>query len=277
MYRGPHVEPSQIEPSRFCRYSAEPGCGGGGCQATGRTEFHIFNAIEAEMRLAALALACILLFPALAEAGGRDTASSTVEIVRADGHLGAGVQIADGLILTAAHVVRDDLTVTITDSRSYRQPARVISIDRARDLALLVPLQPARLAVSPVSCVLPQPGLRVTVTGHPMGDTFVSVVTTVAGPPEPVSDWPGLVPLRSRALPGMSGGPVIAGDGRVVALVVAAISVPGEDYGPAGAVPAADICAYLAGLTCRGYTCGGGTIAVLRPIEARRIEHAMAQ
>jgi hypothetical protein len=51
--------------------------------------------------------------------------------------------------------------------------------------------------------------------------------------------------MNRNAFPGMSGGPVIAADGSVVALVVAATGAPEALAGPAGAVPASVICMHL--------------------------------
>lgn len=204
--------------------------------------------------LLAILLAGIL--PATAQSPA--PAGPVVEITRlSDHHLGAGVRVPHGFILTAAHVVRADTTVLVRDDHDRQQIARVVSRDAVADLAILVPNRPALLTPSALSCKLPPIGLAVHFTGHPFGRRFVSVNGTVAGFPEPVGAWPQLVPLDKRAVPGMSGGPVMDGKGRIVALVVASIDVPGEEWGPAGAVPGDLICGFLArvGGQCPKYLC----------------------
>lgn len=174
------------------------------------------------------------------------TAGSTVEIIRiSDGHIGAGIQIRPGVVLTAAHVVREDATVTIRDDRGREFVGTVGIKDVRIDLALVNLPADGTLAVSQLYCGMPRIGTPVTMIGHPFGRAFVSMSGHVLSGVRRVSQWPSLILVNHRAMPGMSGGPVVTRDGKVVAMVVAATGRRGRTNGPAGAVPGDVICRFL--------------------------------
>lgn len=188
-------------------------------------------------------------------------ASSAVEVVRpGDGHLGAGVQVSPRIILTASHVVRDETRVRVVDDQGRERPANVIANDAGLDLALVRLLDRTEMAVSPVMCAVPAPGRRVSIIGHPAGKRFTVLGGRIDSLPMPFGQWRSLVLLSQRALGGMSGGPVIDGNGAVIAMVVAATRYVDQSDGPAGAVPGNKICEFLmtaAPSICDGHTCGG--------------------
>ena len=175
-------------------------------------------------------------------------AGSTVEIFRqSDGHLGAGVQIEPGLILTAAHLVASERTVVVKDDLGRERTGTVEDSNVTLDLAFVqIPIS-GEIGVSPLSCRLPPIGLPIEMVGHPFGREFVVMNGAVATGIRSVGRWPSLVIMNKNAFPGMSGGPVLAADGSVVALVVAATGAPEALAGPAGAVPASVICNNLPG------------------------------
>jgi putative serine protease PepD len=174
-------------------------------------------------------------------------AGSTVEIIRTDGHLGGGVQIWPGLILTAAHLVAQEKTVTIMDDLGRAQvgTVEVGNTNQNIDIAFVGIDLPSDLQVSPVSCKLPPVGLKITMIGHPYGRTFVQMYGAVATSERKVGQWQSVVILTKNAFPGMSGGPVLNEDGAVVGLIVLAAGPVGDPAGPAGAVPGNVICANL--------------------------------
>lgn len=180
---------------------------------------------------------------AQAEDGAR--AGATLEVSRpGDGHLGAGVLVHPGLVVTAAHVVRRERRMIVVDDLGRRYAASVLAIQRAYDFALLRIDPAAPIEVLPLACSTPRPGLAVTMVGHPLGRPFVRTSGAVIRMPIRVGPWPLLSLVDRVALPGMSGGPVIA-DGQVVALVVAATQGAAGEPGPAGAVPSSVICNQL--------------------------------
>jgi S1-C subfamily serine protease len=184
--------------------------------------------------------------PTLVAANETDIAGSTVTITRlTDGHIGAGVQIRQGIILTAAHLVAEDKQVTVKDDRGRAQIGIVRATDPNVDLAIVDVTNTALLAISPLSCETPPIGLPVKMIGHPYGREFVQMGGHVVSGLRTVSQWPELVLLDRRAFPGMSGGPVLSGKGDVVAMVVAATGRRGRFSGPAGAVPGSVICKFL--------------------------------
>lgn len=181
---------------------------------------------------------------AAAAAAVEPMATSVVEIIRAGGNLGAGVQIEKGLILTAAHLVANDREVTVRDDHGREQIGTVLLVDTQLDVALLTITRPMFVQVSALRCEVPPIGMPVRMVGHPMGRTFTTMRGFVASGLRSLSPWPTLVYINPRAFPGMSGGPVIDSHGDVVALVVAATS-RGRWNGPAGAVPGSAICAFM--------------------------------
>lgn len=186
----------------------------------------------------------------LARADESTKASSIVEIIRQnDGHIGAGVQIEPGLILTAAHVVREEQQVTVRDDRGRVQSGRVREINFNVDYALISIGSPSYLQVSALFCRTPPVGLPIEMIGHPFGKTFITMRARVWTDVRSVGQWPSVIFLTREAFPGMSGGPVFAhrqGRPVLVAMVVADAFDPKLRRYFAGAVPASVICSLMA-------------------------------
>ena len=145
---------------------------------------------------------------------------------------GSGVVISPGRVLTNAHVVHEATEVLVeTDRTALPVPAKVLSIDLGRDLAL-VQVDDADFngAHPPVAIMpgLPRDGSRVTVMGYPMGGESLSTTSGVVSR----SEWAG---LGRRGEPGMrvqvdaavnfgnSGGPAFV-DGKLAGLVFSGMS-----------------------------------------------------
>lgn len=174
------------------------------------------------------------------------TAGSAVEIIRQnDGHLGAGVQIEPGLILTAAHVVADQAKVLVRDDQGRELVGEVETAIAGVDLAFVTVRTPSNMKVSQLSCRVPPIGTPIEMVGHPFGREFVLMSGAVAEGLQSVGTWPSLVILNKNAFSGMSGGPVMTRDGFVVGIVVAATSPQPRLVSPAGVVPGSVICANL--------------------------------
>jgi S1-C subfamily serine protease len=134
---------------------------------------------------------------------------------------GSGVVIADGLILTAAHVVGDAGLVRI-DSGGVTVAGEVLGVlGDGRDVALIsvdAPMaSPLRPGVAPVT------GEPLTLMGHPGGGPrMVAVGGVVDLAPVTANRVAGeVVGIDISVSVGMSGGPAVNADGEMVGLLVA--------------------------------------------------------
>lgn len=137
------------------------------------------------------------------------------------GGTGAGtIWQADGLILTNAHVVRQQAPqVTLPDGRTV--PATIIAYDEQRDLAALS-VQAHGLPALPLgnSSTL-RTGDWVMAIGHPWGILGAASAGFVidVGRPLGWSRYPGELIQTSLTLrPGHSGGPMVNGEGQLIGI-----------------------------------------------------------
>ncbi|HEU0195253.1 MAG TPA: CvpA family protein [Gaiellales bacterium] len=175
---------------------------------------------------------------------------------------GSGWVVAPGLVVTNAHVVageeRPSTTVHTLHSRRDLT-ATVVAMDVGNDIAVLrVPglqVRPLRMASSDPS------DTHVALIGYPH-DGPLKIVSGTAGSPitalaaDARGEHPHLrsmVPLRGDLEHGDSGGPVVAGNGRVVAMMFAADTSGGGGFG----VPLSAIRAVLAGKLGHAVSTGG--------------------
>src|SRR5580698_7854839 len=145
---------------------------------------------------------------------------STVHIIRRNSHergMGSGViWRPDGLIITNAHVARNDrATVELWDGRRFDGEVKLR--DRDRDLATLQISATDLPAATPGDSTALRPGELVLAVGNPMG--FVGALTT--GVVHAVGPVPALgrrtwVQATVRLAPGNSGGPLADAQGRVI-------------------------------------------------------------
>ncbi len=160
-----------------------------------------------------------------------------------DGGRGSGVLVSrEGEVLTAAHVVEGVRRVEVTLPGGERVEARVIARDEERDLALLATSHEVG-ACAPIDPEAPEIGRWVLVTGFPgsvtgtlpaaaslglvLGDLALpareGAAEGAAARPAAVEAprLPRSVVLTSAHLArGMSGGPAMGADGRLVGIVV---------------------------------------------------------
>jgi serine protease Do len=133
------------------------------------------------------------------------------------GTLGSGViWQGDGLIVTNAHVVRDQRpVVTLADGSAHE--GRIVALDPRRDLAL-VAIDAQGLPAAPIGdAEALRAGSLVLALGHPRGVAnamslgVVHAVTTRRG-------MPRFIAADLRLAPGNSGGPMVDSSGRVVGI-----------------------------------------------------------
>lgn len=166
---------------------------------------------------------------------------------------GTGFVIAEsGLVLTAAHVVRDARAVTVErDGRRHR--AEVVAVSAEHDLALLaVPGMGAVPAAVLGDSATVQVGEGVVAVGFPAGSVVMAAVEgdvlgvgwRAIGPGGAVLG--NLVAVQGEFLPGYSGAPLLNMSGEVIGIVGGTLAM--EDGQEVGFAVAADRArAWLAG------------------------------
>ncbi len=141
---------------------------------------------------------------------------------------GAGVALGEGLVLTHASLALFvDPTYTVTDRSGRRHPARVIHVDRARELAVLRADTLRAPAATPGSSEGLLPGHLVVALGDPFGMAVDAQPTATLGVIEgrarlqaAESTFAGEVLLTDAAInPGSEGGALIDVEGRLVGVL----------------------------------------------------------
>ncbi len=144
--------------------------------------------------------------------------------------VGTGVVIVDrGLILTNLHVVEGAARITVTFADGSQSEARVVSLQRENDLAVLQALTiPDDLhAATMRSTGGLAPGDAVLAVGFPFGIGPSASQGVVSGlkrefrSPEGQRILTNLIQFDAAANPGNSGGPLVTMDGHVVGIVTA--------------------------------------------------------
>lgn len=160
---------------------------------------------------------------------------------RSGTYTGTGFAITmDGYIGTAAHVVKDASSVSVS-IKGEPVPARVVAIDEDQDIAILktnssVTVKPLLLAKTDTLKV----GADLFCVGYPLvGQLGVNpkltkgTLNSLTG----LSDDQGTIQMSVQIQPGNSGGPVCDTQGRVIAIVSKTGSTIAGARGTAGAVP----------------------------------------
>lgn len=135
--------------------------------------------------------------------------------------VGAGIVLrADGLVVTAAHVVTDAEAVIVKLADARILPARVVGADADADIAVL--RIDTRWATEPPlgHSVSLRPGDRVLAIGEPYGLSRSAVAGIVSGDARHFVDDRDVMFLQTDIAlnPGDSGGPLLDEHGRIVAM-----------------------------------------------------------
>lgn len=166
---------------------------------------------------------------------------------------GTGFAVADGLILTNYHVVKEGgrILVVLPGAPGPAQ-AEVIATDETRDMALVHLKGGAGMRPLPLAPAAPplQRGSEAAAFGYPLGDTLGGGVKLTRGAisavPEPGND--NMIVLDLKVNPGNSGGPLCDTGGNVLGMITRkTMSSSGfgvDSYGMA--LPAPDLRAFLA-------------------------------
>ncbi len=143
------------------------------------------------------------------------------------GGLGAGVIInADGVILTANHVVSGAKVIRVTFADGTSSTASIVSAEPERDIAVLRPDRKPEVVVPAVMGGGVNVGDETYVIGHPLGlgDSMSAGVISGLGRSVPTEDGTvleGLIQFDAAVNPGNSGGPLLNRNGQVVGIVTA--------------------------------------------------------
>jgi serine protease Do len=175
----------------------------------------------------------------------KDARPSVVRIENARG-IGTGFLIfSRRYVATALHVVASGRKLTVTATDGSQQGARVVVTDALHDLALLELERPLEAPPLEPSSLAAQVGTPVLVIGHPLSP-FDRSNRNLEG----LLDWTateGIVSERNDEFlqtdaavnPGNSGGPMLACDGRVLAIITAKAGGEGIGFAvPIGRVTA---------------------------------------
>ncbi|PYE47648.1 trypsin-like peptidase domain-containing protein [Paenibacillus barcinonensis] len=142
---------------------------------------------------------------------------------RKDGTLktvGSGFVIENGQALTAAHVVKDAVSYEAVFEDGSVQKLLVLGVDGETDVALLSvkdTLKRPALALS-VDRPSARHGQRSFAIGYPLKDGKIITEGIVNAPMAEVNDVTRLL-TSAQVSPGMSGGPLLNEEGRVIGLI----------------------------------------------------------
>ena len=151
-------------------------------------------------------------------------ASSDAQLV---GGLGAGVIInAEGMILTANHVVAEANVIKVTFADGTSTLASIESAQPERDIAVLRPDRTPEIVVPAVIGGGMKVGDEAYAIGHPLGlaDSMSSGVISALNRSIPAGKGvvlKGLMQFDAAVNPGNSGGPLLNRNGQVVGIVTA--------------------------------------------------------
>ncbi len=148
---------------------------------------------------------------------------STPKIEMALGH-GSGVHIGNGIILTAAHVVKGNDTVTIKLYNKKEYKARPIFLDEERDIALVQiidytePFEHLQLSCN----YKEQHGDIVRIIGNPGMFEFIITSGKIAG-----LFQQNVIPIDATIMPGNSGGPAVNSNNEIIGIVIKVVAFRG--------------------------------------------------
>lgn len=176
--------------------------------------------------VAAVLLALLIAAPFAAHVGVLGSpilkpalATAFVKVSDKTGH-GSGVHIGNGYILTAAHVVEDRKSMTITDSEHRDMPGEVLWKNAEYDVALVRVPGFGNLDFAPLSCAPNFVHQKVAAYGNPLDLEFAFTAGEVNGAAREWAVWKSVVPADMTIIPGQSGGAVIDTNGSVVGIAV---------------------------------------------------------
>ena len=152
-------------------------------------------------------------------------------IAPVDTTTGTGFVVAKDRIVTSSHVVSGarELTVSFADGR--QAPARLIGADDFYPVALLEADTGGVEPLAPHADTRPETGALAVIFANTVDGGGAPLLAMTGGTRRARGDFDNYFVVSAPLLPGGSGGPVVAADGRVLGL---AHSSFGERYGSSG-------------------------------------------
>lgn len=139
---------------------------------------------------------------------------------RIQGAVGSGsgfLAVRPDWVVTNLHVIDrslvepDDYDLLVLGSHGQRLSTRILAIDVANDLAVVQTALPIRGVPLELAPALPRQGQEAFALGSPRGPEFIAIAGYLHG-----SVGGDSLELRATIRPGMSGGPVLNGQGQVI-------------------------------------------------------------
>ena len=149
---------------------------------------------------------------------------------------GTGVVVnAEGLILTAQHVVAATTKISVYFADGTEASASVVAAEPANDIAVLKADRPPEVIVPAVLGGGVDVGDEVVAVGHPLGLTNSLSAGVVAGvhrsvPIDQSRTLDDLIQFDAAVNPGNSGGPLLNRNGEVVGIVTALANPSEQGY-----------------------------------------------
>jgi S1-C subfamily serine protease len=206
--------------------------------------------------IAALLLSLTLLAPAWART--KDDLAAIDPLVKivtdaSDDSHGSGVYVGGGLVITAAHVVADNVKPEVLMVDGQKTTASVVILDKPDDLAILKLRDSKLLRPAKVLCRDPEVGEEVHTEGYPLHIGSVTTFGRVATKVHPeLPDWRSIVTLDITVERGMSGGPVFDTHNSLVGITAGMTTSEALEAGAFEtplmfnlAVPASSVCRVL--------------------------------
>ena len=138
------------------------------------------------------------------------------------GGTGTGFLVGNDLIMTAAHVAKNETAINISVNGQYTT-ARVLGINDSQDLALLKTAAPVEGHQFRFSTTAPAQGVEVAAIGFPLDGGMTFTAGRVSALNQDVDTESGtlrgLIQTDTALNPGNSGGPLLLMDGSVAGVV----------------------------------------------------------
>lgn len=221
-----------------------------GGAATALTRPNRRTALTIAIAIAATACIDTTTSPAAREAPGPNHAITVVPVTtqrcaRPMVHRGVGTVLAEGLVLTAAHVVDGDLRSLDVDG----VPGQVLALDLALDLAVVGVDGTSAPGSVPtgVRAASPGPATVLTIDGNVTAEITRRITLRVDDVGAQARYERPALELAGVTAPGHSGAPVVDDDGHIVGVVIATAPGDGVTYAVRPPATTAD----LTGTTAR--------------------------
>lgn len=160
--------------------------------------------------------------------GAHDKVAGSVVRVNVAGGHGSGVALEGGIVITAAHVAKGNVTVQLVLSDGSAVAAEVLWINEKYDVAALAPVEPLSVGVK-MACRASKVGEAVVAAGSPGIENNLFIPGSVVGAERKSGWWEKVILTNTAATGGISGGPLFDAQGDVLGIVV------GGQIGVAGA------------------------------------------